>query len=42
MSDKTDKVTPEVLDEHGDELIHVPTGQSRLRYIAEKVLPRLR
>lgn len=34
MSDKTEKVTPEVLDEHGDELIHVPTGQSRLRYIA--------
>ncbi|MEM8712830.1 MAG: hypothetical protein AAGG01_17910, partial [Planctomycetota bacterium] len=36
MSDKTksDKSTPEVLDEHGDELIHVPTGQSRLRYLA--------
>lgn len=34
MSDKTEKAQPEVLDEHGDELIHVPTGQSRLRYIA--------
>lgn len=34
MSDKTDKATPEVLDEHGDELIHVPTGKSRLRYLA--------
>jgi hypothetical protein len=34
MSDTTEKTTPEVLDEHGDELIHVPTGQSRLRYLA--------
>ena len=34
MSDKTEKATPEVLDEHGDGLIHVPTGQSRLRYLA--------
>jgi hypothetical protein len=33
MSDKTEKAKPEVLDEHGDELIHVPQGQSRLRYL---------
>jgi len=32
MSDKTEHA-PELLDEHG-ELIHVPEGQSRLRYLA--------
>lgn len=32
MSDKTEH-DPELLDEHG-ELIHVPEGQSRLRYLA--------
>lgn len=33
MSDSTAK-EPEVVDADGDELIHVPTGQSRLRYLA--------
>lgn len=33
MSDSHAKA-PEVLDENGDELIHVPKGQSRLRYLA--------
>lgn len=33
MSDSTAK-EPEVVNADGDELIHVPTGQSRLRYLA--------
>lgn len=34
MADKTAANETTVVDEHGDELIHVPKGQNRLRYLA--------